>query len=154
MSFKPMWTVHRNPALVRGRNWCTLQGLLRIYKIQWTVPLSILLTLLGPWNLNLGEERVRTKELLPDLQLKCVCNTNERRIKNFALHLSLFICLYEQKRLRTENWMDFHKTCYWDVLNKGHYMKTYTRSNTYFEHSTLKTCCNENVFKKSIGKII
>jgi len=44
--------------------------------------------------------------------------------------------------------MDFHKICYWDVLNKGHYMKTNMRSHTYFEHSALKTCCSENVLKK------
>ena len=63
----------------------------------------VLLTLLGRRTLNLGEEQVRIKMLLPDLHLKCVCSINERRIKNFALHLSLFICVYEQNRSRTRN---------------------------------------------------
>jgi hypothetical protein len=46
--------------------------------------------------------------------------------------------------------MDFHKTCYWDFLNKGHYVKIYTCSHTYFEHSALKTRYNENVLKKAL----
>jgi len=29
---------------------------------------------------------------------------------------------------------------------------TYTCSHTYLEQSALKTCCNEKVFKKSLGK--
>ena len=40
--------------------------------------------------------------LLPYLHLKCVCNTNECRIKNFALHHSLFISLYGKKKSREQ----------------------------------------------------
>jgi hypothetical protein len=43
--------------------------------------------------------------------------------------------------------MDFHKTCYRNVLNKGQYMKTCTRSHACFEHSFLKTCGNEKFSK-------